>query len=144
MTVAPGFALGEGEMTGDAPALLRLAEQGGEWQRPITVQAAAPFRLCFRLEEPEEPSKVESALGAANTTSPSTHKGAMERRYLLQARMTEPDRFCASLECQGAIGNVPEARNFHAARVPTFSSGPGVEARATRRAQPQSRNAWRL
>ena len=32
----------------------QLAAQIQEWQRPIAVASASPFRLCFRLEEPEE------------------------------------------------------------------------------------------
>src|SRR2546423_1490098 len=49
--------VGTGAVTGDAAELMRLAEQVREWQRPVTAQAATPFRLCFRLEEPEEGDK---------------------------------------------------------------------------------------
>src|SRR5262245_17205158 len=40
----------------DAPEndLVGLAEQVRAWQRPLTVAAASPFQLCFRLEEPPE------------------------------------------------------------------------------------------
>ncbi len=31
-----------------------LAGQVAQWQRPIQVASRSPFRLCFRLEEPEE------------------------------------------------------------------------------------------
>ena len=32
-----------------------------EWRRPISATAASPFRLCFRLEEPDEESKKRKA-----------------------------------------------------------------------------------
>ena len=95
---------GEGEMTGDAPELLRLAEQVREWQRPITVQATASFRLCFRLEEPEEPVKQSSRRsGAANTFSPGTHKDAWNVRYLLQAT-DDPSLIISATEAWKAKG----------------------------------------
>ena len=42
-----------GEMTGSASELAALAEQVIEWRRPVEVSTDTPFRLCFRLEEPE-------------------------------------------------------------------------------------------
>src|SRR5262249_4980800 len=47
---SPDGALGGKEA--DAAA---LAEQVRAWQRPLDVSATAPFRLCFRLEEPPAP-----------------------------------------------------------------------------------------
>jgi SNF2 family DNA or RNA helicase len=44
---------GDGRMMGDPGELARLAGQVRQWRRPIDVAAASPFRLCFRLEEPE-------------------------------------------------------------------------------------------
>ena len=38
----------------EPPALPELAEPMREWQRPVAAAAEAPFRLCFRLEEPAE------------------------------------------------------------------------------------------
>ncbi len=43
----------EGDLHAGAGELTRFAEQVRRWQRPVAVAAAAPFRLCFRLEEPE-------------------------------------------------------------------------------------------
>ena len=40
-------------MLGGDAELAQFARQVEEWQRPIQVSARAPFRLCFRLEEPE-------------------------------------------------------------------------------------------
>ncbi|HEV3120325.1 MAG TPA: DEAD/DEAH box helicase, partial [Isosphaeraceae bacterium] len=42
-----------GQMEGDAAELERLLEHLIEWRRPIEVASAAPYRLCFRLEEPQ-------------------------------------------------------------------------------------------
>jgi SNF2 family DNA or RNA helicase len=44
----------DGVMRGSSAAELKtLASQIQQWQRPIQVAANAPFRLCFRLEEPQ-------------------------------------------------------------------------------------------
>ncbi|MDQ6707477.1 MAG: SNF2 helicase-associated domain-containing protein, partial [Acidobacteriota bacterium] len=43
-------------ITGDASELKNLVNQVGQWQQPIRVSERAPFRLCFRLEEPPEGS----------------------------------------------------------------------------------------
>lgn len=56
----------DGVMDGSAKGMAALIEQAREWRRPIMISAAAPFRLCFRLEEPDK--------------SPDWHV-----RYLLQA-----------------------------------------------------------
>ncbi len=82
---------GEGAMTGDAAELARLAEQVREWQRPVTAQAATPFRLCFRLEEPEEQNGEIQRRGDARTIAVSSRssvavsQGKWHVRYLLQA-----------------------------------------------------------
>jgi SNF2 family DNA or RNA helicase len=66
---------GTGEMSGGKVA--PLAEQVRAWQRPVTTTADAPFRLCFRLEEP-------SLRGASSN---GQHRdGTWTVRYLLQAR----------------------------------------------------------
>jgi SNF2 family DNA or RNA helicase len=49
----------DGTLAGDGAELARLAEQVREWRRPIAVAAAAPFRLCFRLEEPPDENGEE-------------------------------------------------------------------------------------
>jgi SNF2 family DNA or RNA helicase len=73
---------GDGTMIGDASELMRLAEQVREWQRPVTVQAATPFRLCFRLEEPEADDEMS---GGVATIRAATLQGRWQVRYLLQA-----------------------------------------------------------
>ena len=50
----------DGTLTGSETELSQLAEQIREWQRPITVSTTTPFRLCFRLEEPEEAATAQT------------------------------------------------------------------------------------
>ena len=64
----------DGALAGDVSDLSRLAEQVREWRRPIEVTSNSPFRLCFRLEEPEDVGE-DSAGGADH---------AWYVRYLLQ------------------------------------------------------------
>lgn len=45
-------------ISGTPEALRQLAGQIHEWQRPIAIMAGSPFRLCFRIEEPEEEQDV--------------------------------------------------------------------------------------
>jgi SNF2 family DNA or RNA helicase len=66
----------DGLLQGDAAELGKLAEQVRDWQRPVTVTTATPFRLCFRLEEPEGNGVAEAIY------SPP---GPWYVRYLLQA-----------------------------------------------------------
>ncbi len=54
----------EGTLKGDAAALAELAAQVREWQRPISISAATPFRLCFRLEEPEDNARANDRHGS--------------------------------------------------------------------------------
>jgi SNF2 family DNA or RNA helicase len=43
-----------GGMEGKAAELLQLTNQLKDWIRPVSVSAASPFRLCFRIEEPND------------------------------------------------------------------------------------------
>lgn len=63
----------DGLMAGAPGDLAQLHQQIQRWRRPITLTTAAPFRLCFRLEEPAE--EAPSAPGAESWFV----------RYLLQA-----------------------------------------------------------
>ncbi len=42
--------------------LVQLAEQITQWRRPIVVSTASPFRLCLRLEEPDESKETDSTI----------------------------------------------------------------------------------
>lgn len=54
----------------------QLHEQIENWQRPVRVTTTTPFRLCFRLEEPEE---------EAVAARPKSSRKPWHLRYLLQA-----------------------------------------------------------
>ena len=49
----------DGVVEGDTADLAQLAVQVREWRRPIAVSVGSPFRLCFRLEEPEDTARTE-------------------------------------------------------------------------------------
>jgi SNF2 family DNA or RNA helicase len=49
----------DGVMIGDEDELAELAMQVREWRRPITISMESPYRLCFRLEEPEDEKEKE-------------------------------------------------------------------------------------
>ena len=59
-----------GKVPGTTEELQALQQQIREWRRPLAMAARAPYRLCFRLEEPE-----------SNGNADQWHV-----RYLLQAR----------------------------------------------------------
>lgn len=71
----------DGAMGGDEAELAKFAAQVREWQRPISVTTASPFRLCFRLEEPEDDEGREKA----GVRLPRPGTDAWHVRYLLQA-----------------------------------------------------------
>ena len=80
----------DGKVDGDPAEIDDLVKRWREWTRPVTLTQNAPFRLCFRLEEPEEPTlgtHPASFLG----TPPEAGGGGEEflnswtLRYLLQA-----------------------------------------------------------
>ncbi len=64
----------DGILTGEPSELRALAAQIREWKRPLTLSLAAPFRLCFRLEEPP-----------ADEDEPTGPDALWNLRYLLQA-----------------------------------------------------------
>ncbi len=64
----------EGGMTGDRAELKAFAAQIREWKRPLSLSLAAPFRLCFRLEEPP-----------VDGDGPVRPNALWNVRYLLQA-----------------------------------------------------------
>jgi len=83
----------DGLMAGDERELAQFAAQVREWRRPISVSAAAPFRLCFRLEEPAREGEAP-AVGAPLCGRPGRPRRAAPTgasaspwhvRFLLQA-----------------------------------------------------------
>ncbi|MDP2870925.1 MAG: DEAD/DEAH box helicase [Bacillota bacterium] len=94
-----------GKVDGRSTELAGLFATVADWLRPVTLRAAAPYRLCFRLEEPDtkatgadaggEGSNTEAAEGAASDVDrapasaahrrPTAHPADTWRlRYLLQ------------------------------------------------------------
>jgi SNF2 family DNA or RNA helicase len=84
----------DGRMEGDEDEAAKLAAQIREWRRSINVTAAAPVKLCFRLEEPADaislgaPSPSERAAERAQEPlTPSRLKAGHDPwrvRFLLQ------------------------------------------------------------
>jgi SNF2 family DNA or RNA helicase len=90
----------DGTLTGTGTELAQLAEQVRSWQRPVTVSTAAPFRLCFRLEEPPE----------------ERPEADWQVRYLLQA-VDDPSLLIPVAEAwtpRGRYAGVFRGRNFDA------------------------------
>jgi SNF2 family DNA or RNA helicase len=69
----------DGSMEGGSAALAELAAQIREWRRPIAVAVSSPFRLCFRLEEPEDDGEQRRERRAAS-------REGWYVRYLLHPR----------------------------------------------------------
>jgi len=69
-------------MKGDPAQLAEFVSQVHEWQRPARLPSTAPFRLCFRLEEPEEPADDDQPKNKRGTPN---GRGTWFVRYLLQS-----------------------------------------------------------
>lgn len=108
----------DGRMHGAPDELARLAAQIDEWRRPVAVTAAAPFRLCFRLEEPENAAGPVGATGDATASDPATDVAAesvdatWHIRYLLQDA-ADPSLLIpaeSAFRSKGAASNALERR----------------------------------
>ncbi len=72
-----GLKSADGAVRGAPEQLGQLRAQVAEWQRPIALTSSAPFRVCFRLEEPPPP-------GDESDVAPTQQDG-WYLRYLLQS-----------------------------------------------------------
>ncbi len=95
-----------GAMTGSDNEVSQLAAQVREWRAPITATEAAPFRLCFRLDEPPEEDRRQT----------------WHVRYLLQGR-DDP-----SLHVPAADVWAGKARVIHTDPKPILLAGLGQSA----------------
>ncbi|MDX9753454.1 MAG: SNF2 helicase-associated domain-containing protein, partial [bacterium] len=71
----------EGIIPGDKKELSQFARQVAKWKHSITIAAEAPFKLCFRLEEPQEDACEPLAPSKSQDTA---DLGQWYIRYLLQ------------------------------------------------------------
>ena len=87
----------DARMSGDAQELAAFVTQVRQWQRPLALTTAAPFRLCFRLEEPGEEREDRGEEEEQEGETEPENKGRVRRdasvpdprwlvRYLLQPR----------------------------------------------------------
>ncbi len=111
----------DGSIEGDSRELFELAFNIKEWQRPIDITSSAPFRLCFRLEEPaavEMESKAAKKIDASRKT--------WNINYLLQARndpsllISASDSFNAH---KRAIQNIFKRYSFNPKEYILFALG---------------------
>ncbi len=76
----------DGDLSGPPAELARLAAQVRDWQRPLAVTVAAPFRLTFRLEEPpESPPPGNESRSREAPRGADGNGAAWSVHYLLQA-----------------------------------------------------------
>jgi SNF2 family DNA or RNA helicase len=80
----------EGRMQGEARELADFSAQVQEWRRPLFLSLAAPFRLCFRLEEPLMEVLDERMQGVSDPIAASDASWYV--RYLLQS-VEDPSLF---------------------------------------------------
>lgn len=108
----------DGRMEGNAGELARLAAEIGQWRHPVTIAASSPFRLCFRLEEPEgameagPQTALDTAMGDGWDKAGPASSGQWFVRYLLQAvddpslLIPVPDAWSSSKRKIGALSRV--------------------------------------
>ncbi|MFZ5449341.1 MAG: DEAD/DEAH box helicase [Thermodesulfobacteriota bacterium] len=90
----------DGMMVGAPGDLAQLQEQIQKWRRPIAITAATPFRLCFRLEEPEE--EAPSASGQEQWFVRYLLQAAADPSLLIPVREAwNPPERTAALLCPG-------------------------------------------
>ncbi|HEY6328233.1 MAG TPA: DEAD/DEAH box helicase, partial [Blastocatellia bacterium] len=64
-----------------------LADQVREWERPISIGTATPFRLCFRLEEPPEIQQTSAVL---EPVPPGHAQDAVQNSIVGQGQTSAP------------------------------------------------------
>ena len=74
----------ERTLQGDITELSQLSAQVREWQQPIALASGMPFRLCFRLEEPDDANDANTAEEGRGKSRRKQQQWSV--RYLLQAR----------------------------------------------------------
>ena len=108
---------GDGALEGGRAELAELAEQVAAWRRPLALATSAPFRLCFRLEEPpqDEGPENEGPQGDGPKRAAAGSNGWYVR-YLLQAA-DDPSLLVPvdeAWEARGSKASVLQRRGFRA------------------------------
>src|SRR5579871_1350441 len=114
----------DGRMQGETKELDDFAAQVREWRRPLFLSLAAPFRLCFRLEEPllegedaditdaswyvryllqsvEDPSllvPVEKAWSKKGAVTPLLRRDDFQPREFLLTALGQASKICPQIE----------------------------------------------
>ena len=118
-----------GRLDGDAPKLVRLADEVRRWRKSLALSLAAPYRLVFRLEEPAEDGsswQVRYLLQPADDPSLLVPAGEVwkargQRAALLQRGATRPQDFLlAGLGTAASLSPAIEA-SLHAAHPEAFA-----------------------
>lgn len=73
----------ESRLRGKTAELRKLAEQVVEWRHPVDITTASPFRLGFRLEEPEPEELTQTA--RSKIARPKANRSPWTLRFLLQS-----------------------------------------------------------
>ena len=112
---------------GDPGMPAQLARQVREWHRPVTIMAVSPFRLCFRIEEPEgdgdawsirylvQPNDDPSMLVPAGTAWKGAGHASLRGHLLFalgHAAEICPD-ISVDLSTDGASGHATDAAGAH-------------------------------
>ena len=125
------------KVTGPAEELAQLADQVREWRRPVDLAAHAPFRLCFRLEEPtagkEEPRRNPRRRTQRKTKGREAPRPGQKRwyvRYLLQAS-DDPTLFVPTADAWITRGRKAAAlsrmgTDIHASLLASLAQAAGV------------------
>lgn len=107
----------DGAIDGEAAELELLAQQIAEWRRPIAISSSAPFRLCFRLEEPGgDLDSIDHASNPPEGGTANTNGNQWKLRYLLQD-VSDPSLLVPAelaWKGHGAKSSLFKRRNFNA------------------------------
>jgi len=89
-----GLRSNESLLVGDSEELDRFSEEIRAWSRPVRLTVSAPFRLCFRLDEPADHSQETAAtdtlsadwVSARSEKSDSDSKDLWNVHFFLQGQ----------------------------------------------------------
>jgi SNF2 family DNA or RNA helicase len=127
----------ESRLKGPKEELAQLCFQVREWRKPVDAAAHAPFRLCFRLEEPaagkEEPRRPTRRRNQRKTKGRDVPRPGQKRwyvRYLLQSA-DDPTLFVPTADAWITRGRKAAAlsrmgTDVHASLLESLAQAAGV------------------